>query len=149
VTRHCRQNYSSSDAASRPTRLESSNVTTVFLFLSVFFCDYILSQCEGQLTPPTTVAILCISYNLLHSSYCIWFQRVSRVNMFVFYFKNSVLKIFIYICASCTAYKNNVCPRFMAPPEQVIALCSHPPLQLITLKNRVCAWKLQIRRDMG
>lgn len=150
ATWHC-QNYLPSDKASHLRRLESSNVTTIFFFLSVFYKN-IPSQCEGYLTPPSTVTIFSISYTLLHSYYCIPFQCVSKVNMFLFYFKNSVLKIFIYICASCTAYKNNVCPRFMVPPEQVIALCSHPPPpppRLITLKNRVCAWKLQIWRDMG
>jgi hypothetical protein len=53
---------------------------------------------------------------------CTLFQCAPRVNKFSCYFNNSELKIFIYICASYTAYKNNLCPWFMAPPGQVIAL---------------------------
>lgn len=53
---------------------------------------------------------------------CTLFQCAPRVNKFPCYFNNSELKIFIYICASYTAYKNNLCPWFMAPPGQVIAL---------------------------
>jgi hypothetical protein len=99
----------------------------IFLFLSLFY-EKILCQCDGYVTSPTTVTIFYISYILLHSDHCIVFQCASKVkNLFLFYLKNSVLKIFIYICASCTAYKNNVCPHFMAPPERVIALRSHPP----------------------
>jgi hypothetical protein len=91
-----------------------------------------------------SVITRCIIITTYHFSAC------PELNMFfVFILLQKFCAENIYIWASFTAYKNNVCPCFMAPPEQVIALCSHSPLRLITLKNRVRAWKLRIWRDMG